>query len=315
MAEYDNSAIMRDVRAAMEVRSMAALGMFPTEITVYGLVYYQNGQRQYMISADIAKLISFLNEPENKKYFPTPIMTYSERLRVPEGYMETVVQSIKVKLARQLQEKYPAVIFQRLAEINDTVPNQAMETDLLSYAKEMECVFETGKVLAFRNLCIKAFLRKNISELVYHQLRQWCDKRQLQLEEFVEPSSVKEKSFYGLAVLKDGGVEKCLINANLKCIYEEQSRLEAEGALTTTWHRYIFQMEQQGSLAGVTQQMKEILAKIYDTKMISLLEKLQQVPSTVEQEAWQKLWDDSQQISSEAASFVLSYGRQWGVAD
>ena len=69
--DYNQTAVLRDVQVAQEIRSMAALGKFPKEITAYGLVYYQNGQRYYMLSTEQAKLIRFLNETANQAFFPT----------------------------------------------------------------------------------------------------------------------------------------------------------------------------------------------------------------------------------------------------
>ena len=81
----DEISVLRDVQMAQEIRSLAALGVFPKGILVYGLVYYQNGERQYMISADPAKLIAFLNDVQNRRFFPTPMESYSESLIIPEG--------------------------------------------------------------------------------------------------------------------------------------------------------------------------------------------------------------------------------------
>ena len=62
----DEISVLRDVQMAQEIRSLAALGVFPKGILVYGLVYYQYGQRQYMVTADPAKLISFLKARASK---------------------------------------------------------------------------------------------------------------------------------------------------------------------------------------------------------------------------------------------------------
>ena len=71
MGQYNATAILRDEQVAQEIRSMAALGKFPKEITVYGLVYYCDDERKYMISADSGKLIAFLNETAGRgTYLP-----------------------------------------------------------------------------------------------------------------------------------------------------------------------------------------------------------------------------------------------------
>ena len=53
----------------------------------------------------------FLNDVENRRYFPTPMESYSESLIIPEGEEEDVINSVKVKLARILQEKYGVSVY------------------------------------------------------------------------------------------------------------------------------------------------------------------------------------------------------------
>lgn len=314
MSASEERSVFRDVQVALEVRSMAALGKFPKEITVYGLVYCQAGQRQYRISADIAKLISFLNDAANRKYFPTPIESYSERLVIPEGYEEDVEHRIKLQLARRLQEAYPEQVFQLLERLSNHTPNDSMEHDLLAYRKQLESVFSADRIQAFQALCTKAYLRKNISLLVYQQLTGWCQKRLLQLEGNIPPSSRKEKHFYGLAVLQEHKIDRCVINANLKCIYEEQTRLEQQGCLLTSWHKKAFYVERQESLQGLKGQMAAILEEIYDHDLICLMEQAEEAPSVISPQEWQEALAQVSGLGEKTRALVQDYGRQWGAA-
>lgn len=313
MKASEEISIFRDMQVALEVRSMAALGKFPKEITVYGLLYYQNGQRQYMISAEAAKLISFLNDAANRKYFPTPMESYSERVVIPEGYEEDVVQRIKLRLARSLQENYPSQVFQALEQLSAQEPNDSMEQKLLAYRAGLESVFCPDKLQAFQTLCTRTYLRKNISLLVYQQLMHWIEKRLTQLEENIPPKSKQEKTFYGLAVLPGHQIGRCVVNANLKCIYEEQCALEEQGLLLTSWHKKAFHVEKQESLQGLKRQMADALADIYDQDLIALMEQVEQAPSVIDQKAWQRLFAQTSVLGEKAKALVKYYGRQWGV--
>ena len=162
----DEISVLRDVQMAQEIRTLAAFGVFPKGILVYGLVYYQHGRRHYMISADPAKLIAFLNNVENRKFFPTPMESYAESLIIPEGEEEDIINRVKLKLARILQEKYPAEVFAVLERLNQRESNDAMAQALLTYRAELESVFNIDKIKAFRDLCIRAYLRKNVSDLI-----------------------------------------------------------------------------------------------------------------------------------------------------
>ena len=218
----DEISVLRDVQMAQEIRSLAALGVFPKGILVYGLVYYQNGERQYMISADPAKLIAFLNDVQNRRFFPTPMESYSESLIIPEGEEEDITNTVKLKLARILQKKYPKEVFQVLEQLDDRACNNAMDDALLQYRMELESIFDIDKIKAFRDLCTRAYLRKNVTALVYQQLTECCDMRLAQLADYMPPMGRKEKVFYGMAVLERGKIKRSIINANLSCLYQDK---------------------------------------------------------------------------------------------
>ena len=48
----DEICVLRDVQIAQEIRSLAALGVFPKGILVYGLVYYQNAKTSAQSAQD-----------------------------------------------------------------------------------------------------------------------------------------------------------------------------------------------------------------------------------------------------------------------
>ena len=308
----DEICVLRDVQIAQEIRSLAALGVFPKGILVYGLVYYQKGKRQYMISSDPAKLITFLNDTENFKLFPTPIENYSERLIIPEGEEADITNCVKLKLARILQEKYPEEIFVLLENLNNGLANGLMEEPLVQYRNELESVFNVDKIKAFRDLCTRAYWRKNLSELVYYQLLEWCDKRLAQLADYVPPMGSKQKIFYGFAVLEGQKIQRCVINANLSCIYEERSKLEQQGLYVTAWHEKIFTVEKQESLRSVNREMTEFLRQIYDFGMIDLIEKMEQLPGAVNQRSLEETMLGLSQYGSAAKQLGRYYGQKWG---
>lgn len=310
----DEISVLRDVQMAQEIRSLAALGVFPKGILVYGLAYYQYGKRQYMISADPAKLISFLNKVENSRYFPTPIEEYSERVIIPEGEEETIVNQIKLKLARQLQSHYPLEVFELLEQLFQTEANSYMEKPLFQYRKELESVFDIDKIKAFSDLCMRAYLRKNISELAYQQLNAWCEKRLMQLSDYMPPMGRKEKVFYGLAVLKDHKIDRCIINANLSCIHQEKNKLEQQGQYVTAWHEKIFTMEHQESLRGVNYEMATFLETIYDDAMISLIEQMEHAPSAVSDSLAKRVIEQLNDYGIHAENLGNFYGKLWGLS-
>ncbi len=311
--DYNQTAVLRDVQVAQEIRSMAALGKFPKEITAYGLVYYQNGQRYYMLSTEQAKLIRFLNETANQAFFPTLIDSHTERLAIPEGFEEDVIRAVKLQLAQNLAKDYPQQAFACLLEVSQAAPNDSAEDALWHYRRRLESIFDAEKIRAFAAICTRAYLRKNCTLAAYQALSAWCAKRLLQLESFVPPVGQRDKRFYGLAVLKDNRLERCIINANLSCIYQEKLALEQQGFLTTIWHQYNFAAPKQESLSGIHAQMTAILEKIYDADLIALMEQIEQAPAVIDPLRFAQAMDELTALGKKAAALGAYYGQRWGL--
>lgn len=311
--DYNQTAVLRDVQVAQEIRSMAALGKFPKEITAYGLVYYQNGQRHYMLTTEQAKLVRFLNETANQALFPTLIDSHTERLAIPEGFEEDVIRAVKLQLAQKLAKDYPEQAFACLLEVSQAAPDSSAEEPLQKYRRQLESVFDAEKIRAFAAICTQAYLRKNCTLAIYQELSAWCAKRLLQLEGFVPPVGQRDKSFYGLAVLKDQHLERCVINANLSCIYQEKLALEQQGLLTTIWHQHHFAVPKQESLSGIQAQMTAILEKIYDTDLIALMEQIEQAPAVIEPACFAQVMETLTALGEKAAALGAYYGQRWGL--
>lgn len=308
----DEISVLRDVQMAQEIRSLAALGVFPKGILVYGLVYYQNGERQYMISAEPEKLIAFLNDVENRKFFPTPIESYAESLIIPEGEEERIVQKVKLKLARNLQELYPAEVFSILEQLHHAVQSTYLDDALLTYREELESVFDIDKIKAFRDLCTRAYLRNIVSEWKYRSLVAWCEKRLAQLADDIPPMGKKEKRFYGMAVLEHQRISRSIINANLSCIYQEKCKLEQAGQSVTAWHEKWICVEQQESLRTANQEMIAFLQHIYDEPMLQLIERLESAPSGIDADTMQEAMARLSVYGAKAEALGRYYGQMWG---
>ena len=310
---YNQTAVLRDVQVAQEIRSMAALGKFPEEITAYGLAYYQDGARRYMLTTDQSKLIRFLNEPVNQQYFPTLIDGHTERLAIPEGFEADVVRAVKLTLAQTLQANYPSEAFALLVGLGQTEPNTCAEEALLESQRQLEGVFWAEKIRAFAALCTRAYLRKNCTLTTYQRLYAWCQKRLAQLDGYVPPLGAREKSFYGLAALKDGRIDRCVVNANLSCIHQEKLALEQQGYVTTIWHKMNFDVPKQESLNGITSQMTANLAAVYDESMLKLITAIEQAPAAVSSEQFQAVMTKLNALGEAAAALGRYYGRRFGL--
>lgn len=315
MAKYDynQTPVLRDAQVAQEIRSMAALGKFPKEIIAYGVAYYQNSQRHYMITTDPAKIIAFLNETASQAFFPTVMTSYSQRLAIPEGFEEDITRQIKLQLAQTLQKDYPEQAFRCLVELSQVEPNTSAEAALMAYRQELEGVFYTEKIRAFASLCTRAYLRKNCTQGVYDRLLSWCQKRLAQLENVVPPVDAREKVFYGMAVFEESRIKKCIVNANLSCIYQEKHQHEQQGDCISIWHRQAFAIHRQESLQAVSEGMQHILETIYDEGMIALIRQIENAPSAISDKDFAQAMAKLETLGDKAATLGRYYGWRWGL--
>ena len=107
--------LFRDVQVAEEFHQMAAEGYIDTEFTMYATTWLDGGERHYLVSADEARVIDFLDGAVRAGIAPLPIRSLTETCPVPLGEKENIAHNVKLELARSLQQDYPLEFFQLLA--------------------------------------------------------------------------------------------------------------------------------------------------------------------------------------------------------
>ena len=65
--------IVRDLQAAEDIGDRARLGWFDKEFNFFGTAYEKNGEKQYLISANEARIYDFMKEKLGEDIFCTPI--------------------------------------------------------------------------------------------------------------------------------------------------------------------------------------------------------------------------------------------------
>lgn len=106
--------LFRDVQVAEEFHQMAAEGYIDTEFTMYATTWLDGGERHYLLSADEARVIDFLDGAVRAGIAPLPIRSLTETCPVPLGEKENIARNVKLELARSLQQDYPLEFFQLL---------------------------------------------------------------------------------------------------------------------------------------------------------------------------------------------------------
>ena len=134
--------LVRDVQVAEEFHQMAAEGYIDTEFTMYATAWLDGGERHYLVSADEARVIDFLDGAARAGIAPLPIRSLTETCPVPLGEKENIAHNVKLELARSLQQDYPLKFFQLLARFAAQDGDDAAVPLLKKWCKKLSIAFQ-----------------------------------------------------------------------------------------------------------------------------------------------------------------------------
>ena len=308
--------MFRDAEAAKQFAKMNDMGRYPKEMVVYALAYYKDDKRHYMITATEDELIHFVMASENRAYYPTPILKYSQRLHVPKGYEEDIYNSLKLSAAQILQRDYPDWLFAELMAIDQATPYSNAVDDIFEQALEsMEGVFALDRVNVFGELAAAAHQYKKLSRLAYAQIMNWCVTRRTHLESYIPPAERTEKGLYAFAVLDESMVKDVYINACLSNIYEQRITQQAMGRLVTPLLKKVYSCEQYKTIGEMKKQMHKDASALFDGLFRKLIYSTACQPSPFADAGFAHLASRAEAAGAAAAKLIHYYGQLWGIPE
>lgn len=205
--------LFRDVQVAEEFHQMAAEGYIDTEFTMYATTWLDGGERHYLVSADEARVIDFLDGAVRAGIAPLPIRSLTETCPVPLGEKENIAHNVKLELARSLQQDYPLEFFQLLARFAAQDGDDAAVPLLKKWCKKTVNRFSEELLTVVEALADMAWRRKSLTRESYRIFCDWAEKERENFAEDIIPKDVRAKTWYTLCSFDASGRIKRVTNA------------------------------------------------------------------------------------------------------
>ena len=271
----------RDVQAAEDVRKMAELGYFDTEITMYGCAYLENGKMYYKVSEEPDDIYRFIESALVRGIYPSDIMKYTEKHPIPLGMKTLIEYDVKKMLAKKLKETYPREVFEIIDEIAVQVqPNQETVKYLWEYIEEIEGLFDETELCNFEIILKYMMTRRKISIDDYNKMQEWISNERKNMENDSREKDIFNKTIYGICYEKNG--QLCYENnAQYYVINELVAELIKKGSLVspvyyqTCGYNYTFR------LSDAVKAFKKNLMKTYDTQFMQRINVLLKNNATI----------------------------------
>ena len=222
-----------NIQVANDMRALAEIGFFNTEITVYGTVFYENGMLKYMVSEHLEKIEEFIQNPINFQLFPTPLSEYSIYASIPEELLPGVKYSVKKELAKQMHQQYPIGYFREVESFMDNISTDLAEYLIQQWRDEIEGRFDSTKIQLFNDLLEQGHMKKIISESFYNDCCKWSKCLLRDIEDEKKTRKRFKKIFYGFSYQLTNGAWAYYINARKDAVHKHREVYLNEGKVVS----------------------------------------------------------------------------------
>lgn len=307
--------IFRDDEETDYVGIVRALRGFEVEFEVYGTVYWKDGQRNYLVSANAETLNDHVTRLSREGCYPVPPQIYSERMLVPAGCDSELEEQVKLNCCRRLRATYPPSFWDHARDVADGRGNDSALPLLSDVRDRLKGVFDADSLQLFEALVNRAFLRRNLEQHSYAALMAWLEEERRCMADDGFERSLFVKDMYGFATRDANGtirvaMDSVRMNAEGK---RRDSARKDTGTVTPLFHARVG-YNRNYRLVDARNDFKARLASLFDGEYFALLEKLDALPVAVDIAGYQR---ECERLSTAGDAELLElwkhYGRQWGI--
>jgi len=306
--------MFRDFKVAEDVGKMMELRRFEVEFELYGTVYWENGQRYYLVGKNEAVICQQISELELRNKYPVPLQIWREKCLVPAGWDEEIEQQVKIHFCQALQETYPKIFWEAVFSVVDGKENDSGTTILDPLQEQLDGRFQEDELQLFCGLLHLLYLRKNLTERSFQAYGQWLEEVRQEMINNIAEKDIFSKEFFGFAYQKEDNSICYVINASQQFIQKKRMEiiLKKEGMVTPIfykkyWYNYDYRLEQ------VRKDFGDELRILYSKNYFAILKQIHALPITINGEAYQ---EKKQQLQTEKLRTAWEgLGRQWGIVE
>lgn len=306
--------LFRDVQVAEEFHQMAAEGYIDTEFTMYATTWLDGGERHYLVSADEARVIDFLDGAVRAGIAPLPIRSLTETCPVPLGEKENIAHNVKLELARSLQQDYPLEFFQLLARFAAQDGDDAAVPLLKKWCKKTVNRFSEELLTVVEALADMAWRHKSLTRESYRIFCDWAEKERENFAEDIIPKDVRAKTWYTLCSFDASGRIKRVTNARKEWTYHKRLSLEKEGKIVAPVFAKTYWYNNQTDADSIRAQHVAHVQTLLDDDYMAAVQEIAGYPSVIDAQDFAAALDRCARDYGDAAAEALRYyGLIWRV--
>ena len=306
--------LFRDFQVANDVKHMMKMRFFEKEFTMYGCLFFENGEKKYYISSDKNKVVSFLDNKAEKNRYPFPIISKTLLTTVPSGNEEEIVRVVKVMLAKHIRNEYSDAFVEKFLEFADVEPDHAAESILDALQDKMYGLFRADNLLLFEALMDKAYRAKHLGENRKQYYEEWMAEEWRQMENDAQEDASHAKILYGFAYRENGTI-KVYCNGIKERVYERMLKIKNSGHQTGPMYTKSYYYKLGENIGLIKQQYEEFLKELFDDTFFAQLDHISTLPSVIDKERYQKFAEEFAPESEAQAEAVEYYRHEWGIGD
>ncbi|MED9782154.1 MAG: hypothetical protein UGE23_12300 [Peptococcaceae bacterium] len=265
--------LIRDIDIGTNLLRRAELGGFEKEFHVYGLAYYKDNQREYLLGSDLYEIYKKQQEYELSHIISSTIQSYSSRSYVTLDNIDIMVFDAKLKLARQLKDTTDLELFQWLTTLSSHAQEDYAYPILQELCQQIEGYFNQDKLHSLHSLIQYAYGILALSDSHYKELMTWLKDELHFMGNVPIRQDIYNKTYYGIAYLKNDRIyyeEDALPD----CIVRKIDELEHQNLITTFIFKQKLYYSYTKNLFDIHNEFVQNLQNHYDDNYMNIMQTL-----------------------------------------
>lgn len=313
LSEEAIRSMYRDVLVALDIGKKAEMGYYDVEMTAYGSVYLKNGERNYLLSMDAAKVYDFCENAVLDDLYPTVVAENFFKKPIPRGFKELLELDLKKDTAKGLQAKYSAEFLNELKNLADMMSQDSAVDLLTEYIGSIKYTFDRMAFDLFESTLVWAMNHKKLGKKDYLILLQELNEERDSISNELRPHDVFNQTFYAVGYEVNGRIEY-IYDARKEYVYKKKVALELEGVLVspiieeTVFYNYKYR------LFDARKDFINSLPKIFHEGYWQLLKNIKELPTKMSAQEFEAIADGMREKYGEGINETLKmYANRWDV--
>lgn len=313
LSEEAIRSMYRDVLVALDIGKKAEMCYYDVEMTAYGSVYLKNGERNYLLSMDAAKVYDFLENAVLDDLYPAVIAENFFKKPIPRGFKELLELDLKKDTAKNLQRQYSAKFLGELQDLADNMQQDSAAEMLGEYMDSIKYTFDRMEFDLFESTLVWAMNHKKLGKKDYLILLQELNEERNSISNELRPHDVFNQTFYAVGYEVNGRIEY-IYDARKEYVYKKKVALELDGVLVSPIIEETLFYNYKYRLFDARKDFINSLPKIFHDSYWRLLRNIKELPAKMTMQEFQTVAKDMNKKYGEVVTDTLKmYVNRWDI--